>query len=205
MFKIFYSKNRKKEDIPSIFEELRNSKKDMDYSLKFIENYTMPGFGEYEYNILEGKEKIEKKDAKVLLPLLESLRSDDGVVKKIDEFFKDKRAIEYINSFSYYYFMDEESDGNSLLYLAIKLMKLGKNVETVKFGILLCSYFDLESKKEAIKVVYELGEFPDFTYYSLNVLRPTDMYYGALENYRNYTFDYGELIVKIMEDKNEIR
>ena len=84
-------------------------------------------------------------------------------------------------------------------------MKLGTNVETVKLGILLTQYFDLESKDEAKKVVFNLGEYPDFTYYSLVALKPTNMYYGALEDYLETTFDYGELIVKRMEEEDEPR
>ena len=132
-------------------------------------------------------------------------KSEEEEIKNIDKYLEDKRALELINSFEYLFFRYNTYDEDALIAISTKLMKLGTNVETVKLGILLTQYFDLESKDEAKKVVFNLGEYPDFTYYSLVALKPTNMYYGALEDYLETTFDYGELIVKRMEEEDEPR
>mgnify|MGYP001631162399 CR=1 FL=1 len=204
MFKFFYKKAENIDKKP-IYEEILNSLKDPEYRLEFIEHYSLPGFGEYEYNILTGKEDKNLREADELLNLITKFKSDEKEIENIDKYLKDKRALELINSFEYLYFRFNTYEEDALIGVATKLMKLGSNVETVKLGILLTQYFDLESKSEAKKVVFQLGEYPDFTYYSLLALKPTNMYYGALEDYLKTTFDYGELIVREMEGKDGTR
>ena len=204
MFKFFYKKAENIDNKP-IYEEILNSLKDPEYRLEFIEHYSQPGFGEYEYNILTGKEDKILREADELLNLITKFKSDEKEIENIDKYLKDKRALELINSFEYLYFRFNTYEEDALIGVATKLMKLGTNVETVKLGILLTQYFDLESKSEAKKVVFQLGEYPDFTYYSLLALKPTNMYYGALEDYLKTTFDYGELIVREMEGKDGTR
>ncbi len=204
MFKFFYKKTENIDNKP-IYEEILNSSKDPEYRLEFIEHYSLPGFGEYEYNILTGKEDKILREADELLNLITKFKSDEKEIENIDKYLKDKRALELINSFEYLYFRFNTYEEDALIGVATKLMKLGTNVETVKLGILLTQYFDLESKSEAKKVVFQLGEYPDFTYYSLLALKPTNMYYGALEDYLKTTFDYGELIVREMEGKDGTR
>lgn len=204
MFKFFYKKTENIDNKP-IYEEILNSLRDPEYRLEFIEHYSQPGFGEYEYNILTGKEDKNLREADELLNLITKFKSDEKEIENIDKYLKDKRALELINSFEYLYFRFNTYEEDALIGVATKLMKLGSNVETVKLGILLTQYFDLESKSEAKKVVFQLGEYPDFTYYSLLALKPTNMYYGALEDYLKTTFDYGELIVREMEGKDGTR
>ena len=204
MFKFFYNRSRNIDTKP-IYEEILNSERDPEYRLEFIKQYTQPGFGEYEYNILTKKEEKTTRNAEELLALIMKFKSEEEEIKNIDKYLEDKRALELINSFEYLFFRYNTYDEDALMAISTKLTKLGTNVETVKLGILLTQYFDLESKDEAKKVVFNLGEYPDFTYYSLVALKPTNMYYGALEDYLETTFDYGELIVKRMEEEDEPR
>lgn len=203
MFKIF-KKLKKNTELPSIYYELKAAENAEDYKLKFPNNNDYKGYdyGEYEYKILTGNIKVEQENTTELNLALDDyyLKKEDSL-KKIDEFFKNHRALETMDGFQYHVFREDYFDENRLSGLATNLLRQARQVETVKFAILLSRYFDLSQKEALIELIYEYGTFPDFTYYSLLVLKPTDLYFAAMEYYKENTFSYGSKIVEKMEEK----
>ncbi|KXO15790.1 hypothetical protein HMPREF3189_01146 [Clostridiales bacterium KA00134] len=165
MLKIFGKLKKKKTIYENVLEWLK-TKND-----KTIEEVKAPGDMELEY-MRKGMEKRESNDLNKAL--MDYYNKDKKSLDEIDEFFQDHLALEVFEKFSNFIFGQDNFSEDKLPGLSILLMRDSFQVESVKFGILLAEYYNLDNYYRALEIIKNLSVFPSFTYYGVRVLKNTE-------------------------------
>lgn len=178
---INFFKKKKPEEIfkeKSIYERIIEAEENSNLSKLNIvsEDFNEDSRGNYEIKILDGEKTSRIDTAKLNEALLKFYKRDHSSVELICEYFKDKRAIEAFPEFESFIFSLEVFEEKKLAGLSILLMRDVTTVEAVKFGILLSYFYPLVNYPAAVKIITDLGIYPEFTYYSLSVLKQLNYY-----------------------------
>ncbi len=120
--------------------------------------------GLLELEVLDGK-KVEQVSTESLdSAILEYFSGEWHSINKIENFFKQHRALATESQFEHWLY-DVEEMVRPLLGLSILLMRDTFEPEAVKFGIYLSKFYDLQEAYGARKIMEVLGRDPHFTYY----------------------------------------
>ena len=192
MFKFLKKLKRK-----SIYGEFLDAKKEG----KLNEFLDIQNPGEYELNYMRNPgAKVSTFDLNKAL--MDFYNRERESIAEAEEFFKTNRAIESIDNFAAFLYGQDNFQEDRLPGLSILLMRDSKEIEAVKFGILLAEYYNLENYYRALEIIRNLGEHPEFTYYSVRVLKNINDGDRYVEEIYENTFGMGK---KIIEVANEIR
>lgn len=163
--------------------------------------------GELEYRVMKGEKVQKSKDTDALdAAVLSYFYKESESPKQINDFFKTHKALEVMDHYHQWMYREEEAGDLPYLGLSLYLMRYSQEIEAVKFGMLLASYYDLMEAKGALETVTLLGKWPDFTYYAIYVLKDLpkgSLYIGQINE---VTFGYGKMcIVEYLREKGVIQ
>lgn len=163
--------------------------------------------GQLEYQVMQGKNIPKSKDTDALdAAILSYFYKESDSPDQINAFFKNHKALEVMAHYHQWMYREEEAGDLPYLGLSLYLMRYSEEVEAVKFGMLLASYYDLMEAKGALETITLLGQWPDFTYYAIHVLKDLakgSLYIGQInEN----TFGYGKMcIAQYLKEKGVLK
>lgn len=164
-----------------------------------------PGLLEYRY--LQGEQPEKAKDTDMLdAAILAYFYRESDSPQKINDYFKTHKALEVMDHYHQWMYREEEAGDLPYLGLSIYLMQNSEEIEAVKFGMLLASYYDLIGSKGALDTLTLLGTWPDFTYYAVRALKdlPKGSFYIAKMN--EHTFGYGKVcIAEYLKEKGVLK
>lgn len=186
LFKKFKGENK------SIYRQMLNTK----FQEENLKNLNLTK-GEYEYNLLTGREIIKNISTKNLNHALDDFYGrEKSAMEEFDNFFRGNKALEAERPFLSNLLQKIEFSDDKLLGLSILLMRDSSVEESVKFGMLLSKYYDLRNYPKVQTIFINLMKHPTFLYYGLDYLMSVD--YGIIDELYENTFFYGK---KIIEEK----
>ncbi|RVU54537.1 hypothetical protein [Anaerosphaera multitolerans] len=155
--------------------------------------------GEFEIEILKGRKLNREDSTKLNEAVLKFYERESDSVNLICDFFKDKRAIEVFSEFESFIFSLDIFEEKRLAGLSILLMRDTRVIEAIKFGIMLAHFYPLVNYPAAVKIIVNLGIYPEFTYYSLGVLKQLNYYELVRDNILRRGLKETQIIEENME------
>ncbi|KGF10474.1 hypothetical protein HMPREF1633_09530 [Tissierellia bacterium S5-A11] len=152
--------------------------------------------GELEYQVMRGEKVNPSKDTDALdAAILSYFYKESTSPSQINDFFKGHKALEVLAHYHQWMYREEDAGDLPYLGLSLYLMRYSEEIEAVKFGIILARYYDLMEAKGALETIILLGQWPDFTYYAIQVLKDLpkgSLYIGQMNQ---ATFGYGKMCI----------
>lgn len=153
------------------------------------------GDGQWEYEFLLSGEQIKFVSTMELNAAVDAYYANcKDSVEQMEKFFQSHRAIFAEQPFFANLLQKIEFQEDRLVGLSILLMRDSREIEAVKFGMLLTKYYNLTAVPRALDMLIELCYHPAFVYYGLDVLTTID--YGIIDDIYKESFGYGKQIIE---------